>query len=102
MNTNKQKIQKSIEYLKSITNYNNGIILCGKTEDEIVSKIFKHAKKYNLSVEICAWYEDIKDFCSDWRDVGFDNSEAKDRYYEGRDTGEFQRINGFGIIRYAI
>ena len=52
--------------------------------------------------EICAWYSDWEDFCSDWCDIcGYSRTEARKLYHGG--IGEFMKLpEGNGIVRFAI
>lgn len=83
--------KESIEYLSKyypITNL-------------VSDKIKKHIKRYSLSGDICAYYIDWKDFCSDWcNDLSYTKKEAKKLLHGGK--GEFQIIKDYGIIRYSL
>ncbi len=82
----------NIDYLKQYIEFT----------EEIKYKIEKHAKRYNIKVEICAWYEDWKDFCSDWCDnLGYTKTEARKLLHGG--IGEFMFIpNENGIVRFVL
>ena len=82
----------SIDYL-------NGYI---KLTDIIKRKIEKHARRYGIKAEICAWYSDWEDFCSDWcDDCGYTRTEARKLYHGG--IGEFMKLpDGNGIVRFVI
>lgn len=69
---------------------------------EIEQKIEKHAKRYGIKAEICAYYEDWEDFCSDWCDFcGYTRTEARKLLHGGK--GEFMILpNKLGIVRFAI
>ncbi len=73
-----------------------------KLTDKIKQKIESHASRYNIKPEICAWYLDWKDFCSDWCDnCGYTRTEARKIYHGG--IGEFMKLpEGKGIIRFVI
>lgn len=59
---------------KHSIDYLNGYI---KLTEAIKQKIEKHAQRYNIKAEICAWYSDWEDFCSDWcGDCGYTRTEA--------------------------
>ena len=59
-----------------------------KLTDKIKQKIESHARRYNIKAEICAWYSDWEDFCSDWcDDCGYTRTEARKLYHGG--IGEF-------------
>lgn len=70
--------------------------------EEIKHKIDKHAKRYGIRPEICAWYKDWKDFCSDWCEhCGYTRTEARKLYHGG--IGEFMKLpNGLGIVRFVV
>lgn len=83
--------KRSIDYL-------SGYI---KVDDVIISKIEKHAKKYDIEPKICAWYEDWEDFCSDWCSLGYTRTEARVLLHGGR--GEFMFLpNKKGIVRFCL
>lgn len=83
--------EESIEYLNHYA----------KVTEEVMNKLQSHIEKYNLSDEICAWYYDWEDFCSDWCDgVGYTRTEARRLLHGGK--GEFKIIEGFGIVRFVI
>ena len=56
----------------------------------------------NIKAEICAWYSDWEDFCSDWcDDCGYTMTEARKLYHGG--IGEFMKLpDGNGIVRFVI
>lgn len=70
--------------------------------EEIKDKIEKHAKRYGIKAEICAWYQDWKDFCSDWcDDIGYNRAEARRLLHGG--IGEFMFLPDYlGIVRFVI
>lgn len=84
--------KKSEEYLRQYI----------KLTDTIKQKIEAHAARYHIKAEICAWYSDWEDFCSDWCDIcGYSRTEARRLYHGG--IGEFMRLpEGNGIVRFAI
>lgn len=51
--------KKSEEYLRQYI----------KLTDALKQKIEAHAARYHIKAEICAWYSDWEDFCSDWCDI---------------------------------
>lgn len=80
--------------------YLNGYI---NVTEEIRQKIERHAKRYGIKAEICAWYQDYKDFCSDWcsESIGYTKTEARKLLHGG--IGEFMYLpNELGIVRFAI
>ena len=84
---------------KHSIDYLNGYI---KLTEAIKQKIEKHAQRYNIKAEICAWYSDWEDFCSDWcDDCGYTRTEARKLYHGG--IGEFMKLpDGNGIVRFVI
>ena len=84
--------ENSIKYLSGYIN----------VTDEVKEKIEKHAKRYGIKSEICAWYADWNDFCSDWCDnLGYTKTEARDLLHGG--IGEFMTLpDGNGIIRFSL
>ena len=70
-----------------------------KLDEGIINKIEKHMNRYKVD-GICAYYFDWEDFCSDWcEDIGYTRTQARKKLHGGE--GEFQIIDGFGIIRYT-
>lgn len=69
--------------------------------EELLLTIGKHAMRYALKSEICAYYVDMEDFFSDWTGIGYTRTEARALMYEG--TGEFYKLpNNLGYVRFAI
>lgn len=69
--------------------------------EEIEKVIKSHIKRYGLTEEVCAWYSDWQDFCSDWcNDIGYSKTEARALLHGGK--GEFKIIKGFGIVRFVL
>lgn len=83
--------KKSEEYLRQYI----------KLTDNLKQKIEAHAARYHIKAEICAWYSDWEDFCSDWCDIcGYSRTEARKLYHGG--IGEFMKLpEGNGIVRFA-
>lgn len=84
--------KKSEEYLRQYI----------KLTDTIKQKIEAHAARYHIKAEICAWYSDWEDFCSDWCDIcGYSRTEVRKLYHGG--IGEFMKLpEGNGIVRFVI
>lgn len=84
--------KRSIEYLENYINLT----------EEIQKKIMNHAKRYGIKAQICAWYKNWDDFCSDWCDeIGYTRTEARKILHGG--IGEFMFLpNTLGIIRFVI
>lgn len=82
--------KKSEEYLRQYI----------KLTDNLKQKIEAHAARYHIKAEICAWYSDWEDFCSDWCDIcGYSRTEARKLYHGG--IGEFMKLpEGNGIVRF--
>lgn len=72
------------------------------TEEQ--KKLFiRHCNRYRVKPVICAWYDDMDDFYSDWCDVvGFTKTEARQRLKEGKRIGEFKIFSDNQIIRVSI
>lgn len=68
----------------------------------ILTKICRHAKRYQISAEICAWYTDWEDFCSDWcKNLGYTRTEARKILHGG--NGEFMKLpEEKGIVRFIL
>lgn len=74
-----------------------------RSQRKLNRKIEKHAKRYGIKAEICAWYQDWKDFCSDWcsPNIGYTKTEARKLLHGG--IGEFMYLpNELGIVRFVI
>jgi len=64
-------------------------------------KIIAHCNRYGIYPEICAYYYDWEDFCSDWCDeIGYTRTEAREKLHGG--NGEFMIFKGWGIIRFVL
>ncbi|PGK51875.1 hypothetical protein CN918_29220 [Priestia megaterium] len=76
-----------------------------KITKEQEKELIEHCNAHNISPDICAWYDDMKDFYQDWV---YDNKiyktkeEAYDRYKEGLETGEFKAFNNGEIVRLVL
>lgn len=71
-----------------------------KLTDTEIKKIETHMRRFNVE-EVCAWYSDWKDFCSDWCDgLEYTRKQARERLHGG--IGEFQKIKTLGIIRFTL
>lgn len=73
--------------------------------DVIERKIFKHVEKHGLKPHVVEFHEDVRSMYSEWcnpkRETPFTKEHARKIYNDGLRTGEFQRITGFGVFRYA-
>lgn len=85
--------------IENIDDYQN------RLTEEQKEVLIKHCNKYNIYPEICAWYDDMKDFYQDWvydNNIFETKSEAKERYQDGTKTGEFKKFNNGEIVRLSI
>lgn len=61
--------------------------------------LLKHCNTYGIKPEICAWYENMDDFYSDWVDgVGYSREDAKS-LLSVNDGGEFKKFKNGSIVR---
>lgn len=84
--------------IKDIDDYKNQL-----TEDE-KKLVVRHANKYQRKPDICAWYDDWDDFCSDWVETyNYTKSQARD-LLNGKceNAGEFKILKSGKIIRFSI
>ena len=73
------------------------------TEEQKIALV-KHCNRYNIKPEICAWYKDWDDFCSDWVDsIGYSKTEARELLSGKRDNkGEFKVFSDKTIVRLVL
>lgn len=73
-----------------------------KITPALLVKIAKHCKRYGIKNEICAYYKDWEDFCSDWcsDNIGYTRTEARKLLHGGK--GEFVIFKTGEIIRFVI
>lgn len=58
-----------------------------------------HCNKHGINPEICAWYDNMEDFYSDWvNEVGYLKADAKNLLVVN-DGGEFKKFRNGSIIR---
>lgn len=70
---------------------------------EQVQLIVNHCNDYGIKPVLCAWYEDMDDFYSDWCDeVGYSQAEADRLFEEGTQSGEFKQFSDDSIVRFNI
>jgi len=63
--------------------------------------LLKHCNKYGIKPEICAWYDNMEDFYSDWTgEAGYSKDEAKS-LLDVNDGGEFKKFKDGSIVRLA-
>ena len=69
--------------------------------DQIVLAVGKHAMRYVLHGDICAYYTNLEDFFSDWTSIGYTRTEARALLHGGK--GEFFKLpDNLGYIRFAV
>lgn len=74
-----------------------------KLDKEKARKITHHCEEHNIEPNVCAYYKDWNDFCSDWVDgVGYSEGQAEELLREGKVTGEFLEFKNWGILRFAM
>ena len=68
--------------------------------DQIVLAVGKHAMRYALHGDVCAYYTNLEDFFSDWTSIGYTRTEARALLHGGK--GEFFKLpDNLGYIRFA-
>ncbi len=60
--------------------------------------LLKHCNSYGIKPEICAWYDNMEDFYSDWTSVGYSKTDAKS-LLSVNDGGEFKKFKNGSIVR---
>lgn len=71
-------------------------------DDDKIEIILKHCDYHKIEPDICAYYEDWEDFCSDWCDyIGLTEEEAREKLNGGDFEGEFIDFGDWGIIRFV-
>ena len=61
--------------------------------------LIKHCNAHEIKPEICAWYDNMEDFYSDWvNGVGYSKDEAKSLLVNN-DGGEFKKFKDGSIVR---
>lgn len=69
------------------------------TEEQKLT-VVEHANNFELEPNICAWYDDMEDFYSDWcGELGYTQEEADSLFCEN--DGEFLQFNNDTIIRFV-
>ena len=72
------------------------------TENQ-VKLVARHCNRYRINPAMCAWYEDMADFFEDWcGHVGYTEKEARERFEEGKTTGEFKQFSDGSIVRFCV
>lgn len=116
----KLSFEEAVRFCEGTTDYvsmkvsetSSKYLLHAVGEDKLQKVLFlagKHMLRYCLydketkkPSEICAWYQDWEDFCSDWcGHLGYTRTEAR-KLLNGK-KGEFMVLpEGLGIIRFAL
>ena len=87
---------RRIYKIEDIDDYQNRL-----TENQ-AQLLIEHCNKYQIKPEICAWYDNMKDFYSDWcniNDLNFTKEDARSRFVESKETGEFKVFASGEIVR---
>lgn len=72
-----------------------------KMSVNIIEEMEQHTTNHDIEPCVIAYYRNYEDFRHEWCDqLGYSESEADEILKS--DSGEFQMIDDFGIIRYAI
>lgn len=64
-----------------------------------------HCDKYDIAPDICAWYDDMDDFYTDWiydNNICADEEEADKRFKTGCEEGEFLLLDDGQIVRLSL
>jgi hypothetical protein len=65
--------------------------------------LIEHCNEHNIPPVICAWYDDIDDFYSDWVDeVGYSKKQADDLLRDNKDSYQFVIFNDGRILRLSL
>ena len=99
--TKKINIQKLRKTFDESVSYLSRYI---QVDEEITVRIIDHCIFHKLNPEICAYYEDLEDFYSDWTTIGYEREEALAMLVNSfRTNGEFCKLpNRPGIIRFVV
>ncbi|HCL4479928.1 TPA: hypothetical protein N2D99_001995 [Clostridium botulinum] len=87
---------------KGIYNINDIDDYMDKITGEQKKVLIKHCNRYEINPEICAWYSDWEDFCSDWcnENIGYTRTQARKLLHGGK--GEFVIFSNREIIRLSM
>ena len=72
---------------------------------EQAEELLEHCNGFGIFPEICAWYDCMEDFYTDWvydHKVFSTEDEADERYKEGTETGEFKKFKSGEIVRLVV
>lgn len=71
-----------------------------RLSDEDKDILIQHCNEHDISPKICAWYDDVEDFQSDWVDeVGYSEKDAFKIFSDGLLDGEFKQFIDGRIVR---
>ena len=87
-----KRLKASIKYLS----------LHMKVDETIIYEIGHHCGRYAVFPDICAWYEDMEDFYSDWCGTREDTQWVDDLFYKSEERYQFQTLPNGNIIRYRL
>lgn len=85
--------------IEQIDDYQN------RLTEEQAEALIEHCNKYDVYPDICAWYDDMKDFYQDWvydHDICENEQQADERYLQGTETGEFKTFSNGEIVRLVL
>ena len=87
---------KGIFKIEDINDYQNRL-----TEGQ-KKVVIRHCNRYEVNPDICAWYDDWEDFCSDWcsSEIGYTKTQARELLHGG--VGEFCIFNNGEIVRFTM
>lgn len=72
---------------------------------EQAEELLKHCNEFGIHPEICAWYDDMEDFYTDWvndNKIFQTRVEANERFTQGVLNGEFKRFTTGEIVRLVM
>jgi hypothetical protein len=89
MTKNNYKVSDIDDYQKKIT-------------EEQSEALIRHCNRYDIKPEICAWYDDLEDYFSDWcsESIGYTRTEARKLLHGGK--GEFKTFSNGEIVRLVL
>lgn len=88
-----KNIKKKFE-ITDIDDYQN------RLDDNQKKTLLRHCNKHNIKPNICAWYDNWTDFCSDWvDDLGYTKIQARNLLNNKHELGEFKIFKDKSIVR---
>lgn len=75
-----------------------------KITDSQAEELLNHCNEFEISPDICAWYDDMDDFYTDWvydNNICVDEADADERYEYGCEIGEFKKFTNGEIVRLS-